>query len=153
MVSHAVPALCSLATQLTGAPRTTKHSCQCACVRVVGGHEAEQGLSAETELTAGGEAPRFRWNAFGSDLSESQKQVIRGLSPKLPNRCKALMTRLVCLSPGDENLGALLAFWVKAMKPKRADWLLVLKELKALDSLLLTEVSETEHFPTCLLQL
>lgn len=61
------------------------------------------------------------------------------------------MTRVVCLAPEDENLGALLAFWVKAMKPKRADWLLVLKELKAMDSPLLTEVNETEHFPTCLL--
>jgi hypothetical protein len=105
-----------------------------------GGHEAEQTLAAENEQTEGG----FRWNAFGSDLSESEKQVIRGLSPKLPNRCKALITRLVCLSPGDENLGAMLAFWVKAMEPKRADWLLVLKQLKAMDSPLLTEVSESD---------
>lgn len=95
----------------------------------------------ETEQTAVGEAPRFRWDAFGS-LSESQKLAVRGLSPKLSNRCKALMTRVVCLSPGDENLGALLAFWVKAMKPKRADWLMVLKELKTMDSPLLTEVLE-----------
>ncbi|KAK3127941.1 hypothetical protein QOZ80_7AG0580450 [Eleusine coracana subsp. coracana] len=142
MVSLAVPTLCSLGTQLTSAPKSTKHSCKCACVRVVSGHGAEQVLSTEIEQAAGDEAPRFRWNAFGSDLSESQKQAIRGLSPKLPNRCKALMTRVVCLSPGDENLDALLAFWVKAMKPKRADWLLVLKELKAMDSLLLTEVLE-----------
>jgi hypothetical protein len=144
MVLLAVPALCSLGTQLTKAPRSTKHSCQCACMPAAGGHEVEQTLSAENEQTEGGEAPRFRWNAFGSDLSESENQVIRGLSPKLPNRCKALMTRLVCLSPGDENLGAMLAFWVKAMKPKRADWLLVLKELKAMDSPLLTEVSESD---------
>ncbi|TVT98006.1 hypothetical protein EJB05_56723 [Eragrostis curvula] len=142
MVSLSVPALCSLGTQLTSAPTSTKHSCQCACVRVAGSHGAEQALSSETEQTAEGEAPRFRWDAFGAELSDSQKQAIRGLSPKLPNRCKALMTRVVCLSPGDENLGALLAFWVKAMKPKRADWLLVLKELKAMDSPLLTEVLE-----------
>jgi len=57
----------------------------------------------------------------------------------------------VCLSPGDENLGALLAYWVKAMKPKRTDWLLALKELKAMQSPLLAEVSDTdnsEHFAT-----
>jgi hypothetical protein len=66
---------------------------------------------------------------------------MRGLSPKLPNRCRALMPRIVSLSPHSENLGVVLAFWVKAMKPKRADWLLVLKELKAMESPLLAEVS------------
>ncbi|KAG8048808.1 hypothetical protein GUJ93_ZPchr0009g462 [Zizania palustris] len=38
----------------------------------------------------------------------------------------------------------LLAFWVKAMNPKRADWLLVLKELTTMESLLLAEVLEHE---------
>jgi hypothetical protein len=153
MVLLAVPASCSLGAQPTRVPTSTKHSCQCACVRLGGGHAAEQVLSAETEQTAGGEAPRFRWNAFGSDLTESQKQAVRALSPKLPNRCKALMTRVACLSPGDGNLGAMLAYWVKAMKPKRADWLLVLKELKAMDSPLLAEVSDSERFLTWLLRL
>ncbi|XP_062190393.1 pentatricopeptide repeat-containing protein At1g01970 [Phragmites australis] len=143
MVSLAVTALYSLGTQLASAPTSTKTSFQCACVRVPAGHGAElKALAAEAEQTAVSEAPRFRWDAFGSDLSESQKRAIRGLSPKLPNRCKALMTRVVCLSPGDENLGALLAYWVKAMKPKRADWLLVLKELKAMESTLLAELLE-----------
>jgi hypothetical protein len=99
MVLLAVPALCSLGTQLTRVPTSTKHSCQCACVRVPGGHAAEQVLSAETEQTAGGGAPRFKWNAFGSGLNESQKQAVGALSPKLPNRCKALMTRVVCPVP------------------------------------------------------
>ncbi|KAL6896942.1 hypothetical protein ACP4OV_007514 [Aristida adscensionis] len=144
MASLAVPALHSLGAQLASAPASLKSSFQCACARVAGGVGAEQAVAAEAEQTAAaaGEGQRFRWDAFGSDLSDSQRQAVRGLSPKLPNRCKALMTRVVCLSPQDENLGALLAFWVKAMKPKRADWLLVLKELKAMESPLLTEVLE-----------
>jgi len=152
MASLAITALRLVGSKVTGATITKpwKPASQCACVS--GGHEAElQVLAAEAEQMAVSEAPRFRWDAFGSDLSESQERSIRGLSPKLPNRCKALMTRVVCLSPGDENLGALLAYWVKAMKPKRADWLLVLKELKAVQSPLLAEVSDTdnsEHFAT-----
>ncbi|KQK14810.1 pentatricopeptide repeat-containing protein At1g01970 [Brachypodium distachyon] len=100
--------------------------------------EAAQAAPAEEE-----EKPwRFRWNGLGSDLSEPQEEAIRGLSPKLPNRCRALMPRIVSLSPGDENLGMALAFWAKAMNPRRVDWLLVLKELKAVDSTLLAEVLE-----------
>jgi hypothetical protein len=51
------------------------------------------------------------------------------------------MPRIVSLSPRGEHLGVVLAFWVRAMKPKRADWLLVLKELRAMESPLLAEVS------------
>ncbi|CAN6169133.1 unnamed protein product [Urochloa humidicola] len=143
MASLTIPAFHSVCAQLTATliTKPCMPSFQCACVP--GGHGAElQVLATEAELTAVSEAPRFRWDSFGSELSESQQRAIRGLSPKLPNRCKALMTRVVCLSPGDDNLGALLAYWVKAMKPKRADWLLVLKELKAMESPLLTEVLE-----------
>lgn len=126
-----------------------KPACQCACVS--GGHGRESSAlaaEAETEQAAVSEArPRFRWDAFGSEMSESQQRAVRGLSPKLPNRCKALVARVVCLCPGDESLGALLAYWVKAMKPKRADWLLVLKELKAMESPLLAEVSDSEASP------
>ncbi|WVZ66979.1 hypothetical protein U9M48_016127 [Paspalum notatum var. saurae] len=141
MSSLAIPALRSVCTTTTN---PWKPVCQCACMP--GGHgrelsalgaEAEPGQAAVSEA-----APRFRWDTFGSDLSASQEQAVRCLSPKLPNRCKALMTRVVCLSPGDDNLGALLAYWVKAMKPRRADWLLVLKELKAMESPLLAEVLE-----------
>lgn len=146
MASLAIPAVHSVGTKITSTTtaKLWQRACQCACVS--GSHGAElQVLGAEAEQAAVSEAPRFRWDAFGSDLTESQERAIRGLSPKLPNRCKALMTRAVCLSPGDENLGPLLAYWVKAMKPKRADWLLVLKELKAMESPLLTEVSQLLH--------
>ncbi|KAF8679416.1 hypothetical protein HU200_045760 [Digitaria exilis] len=143
MASLAIPSLHSAGTKASGTTTTKrwKLACQCACASGYHGTELQL-LAAEAEQASVSEEPRFRWDALGSDLSESQERAIRGLSPKLPNRCKALMTRVVCLSPGDENLGPLLAYWVKAMKPKRADWLLVLKELKAMESPLLTEVLE-----------
>ncbi|KAJ1292281.1 hypothetical protein BS78_02G380100 [Paspalum vaginatum] len=140
MSSLAVPALHPVCTTIT---KPWKPVCQCARMPGVHGRELSSlGAEAEPGQAAVSEAPRFRWDTFGSDLSASQERAVRGLSPKLPNRCKALMTRVVCLSPGDENLAALLAYWVKAMKPKRADWLLVLKELKAMGSPLLAEVLE-----------
>ncbi|KAF0907392.1 hypothetical protein E2562_015884 [Oryza meyeriana var. granulata] len=143
MISLAVPSLYSLSSQISSAAAHARaSSSQCACVP--GRQGAEQPRAVEAELTAAvEEARRFRWDAFGS---EPQKEAIRGLSPKLPNRCKALMARIVCLTPrqdeDEETLAALLAFWVKAMKPKRADWLLVLKELTAMESPLLAEVLE-----------
>ena len=99
-------------------------SSQCACLPGRRGVEARPRAQAAAEAVEE-EAPRFRWDELGSGLSESQEQAMRVLSHKLPNRCRALMPRVVCLSPRDENLGVVLAFWVKAMKPKRAEWLLV----------------------------
>lgn len=147
MASLAIPALRPVGVKLTGNitptnPRRPARQCACAS----GGHVGELSAlapEAEAEQAVVSEVkPRFRWDAFGSDLTGPQQRAFRGLSPKLPNRCKALVARVVCLSPGDERLGALLAYWVKAMKPKRADWLLVLKELKAMESPLLAEVLE-----------
>lgn len=152
MASLAIPALRPVGAKLTGNITPTnpwRPARQCACAS--GGHVGELSAlapEAEAEQAVVSEVkPRFRWDAFGSDLTGPQHRAFRGLSPKLPNRCKALVARVVCLSPGDERLGALLAYWVKAMKPKRADWLLVLKELKAMESPLLAEVSDGEQIP------
>uniref|UniRef100_A0A8R7PBA6 PROP1-like PPR domain-containing protein n=1 Tax=Triticum urartu TaxID=4572 RepID=A0A8R7PBA6_TRIUA len=143
MVSLAAPAFHSLASQASRAC-TTRASSQCESAPGRRGAKARPRAAGTAQAAAveAEETPRFRWDALGSDLSEPQEQAMRGLSPKLPNRCRALMPRVVSLSPGDENLGVVLAFWVKAMKPKRADWLLVLKELKAMESPLLAEVLE-----------
>uniref|UniRef100_A0A0D9ZGE4 PROP1-like PPR domain-containing protein n=1 Tax=Oryza glumipatula TaxID=40148 RepID=A0A0D9ZGE4_9ORYZ len=159
MISLAVPAIYSLTSQFSSATTHARAPPRCACACVPGRQGAEQPLaSMEAEQAAAAavaaeEARRFRWDAFRSAPSEPQREAVRGLSPKLPNRCRALMARLVCLPPppqdgdrdgdgDDETLGALLAFWVKAMKPKRADWLLVLKELTAMESPLLAQVLE-----------
>lgn len=87
------------------------------------------------------EEPKLKWCDIGSDITEAQKQAISQLPPKMTNRCKALMRRIICFSQG-ENMLLLLAAWVKAMKPTRADWLSVLKEMKRLENPLFPEVLE-----------
>lgn len=82
---------------------------------------------------------RLKWHDVGSDLSEAQKDQISQLSPTTSNRCKAIMRRIICFSQ-EENLFMLLASWVKAMQPRRCDWLSVLKEIKRMDVSLFFEV-------------
>jgi hypothetical protein len=149
MVSLAAPAFYARVTKISGAC-TARAPSQCACAS---GRRGADARPRAAETAAETEAPRFRWDELGTDLSEPHEQAMRGLSPKLPNRCRALMPRIVSLSPRSENLGVVLAFWVKAMKPKRADWLLVLKELKAMESPLLAEVSLHFSLPTSFLNL
>jgi hypothetical protein len=153
MVSLAAPAFYARVTKISSAC-TARAPSQCACAPGRRGAEARPRATEAPQAGAEAEeAPRFRWDDLGTDLSEPHEQALRGLSPKLPNRCRALMPRIVSLSPHGENLGVVLAFWVKAMKPKRADWLLVLKELKAMESPLLAEVSLHFSLPISLLNL
>lgn len=84
----------------------------------------------------------IKWQDTGSDVTEAQKQAISELPLKMTNRRKALMKRIICFSPEEENLSLLLASWVKVMKPRRADWLSVLKEMTRSESPLLFEVME-----------
>ncbi|KAA8520530.1 hypothetical protein F0562_014786 [Nyssa sinensis] len=88
------------------------------------------------------EKPRFRWVEIGPDISEAQKQAISQLSPKMTKRCMAIMKQIICFSPEKTNLYHLLVAWVKIMKPRRADWLVVLKELSSLNHPLFFEVAE-----------
>ncbi|GAA0163527.1 hypothetical protein LIER_19370 [Lithospermum erythrorhizon] len=89
---------------------------------------------------------RFRWIKIGSDITKEQKEAISRLSPKLMNRCKALLEQIICYSSEKGELSALLSLWVRSMKPKRADWLAVLKELSKLDHPLYFEVVELALF-------
>ena len=91
-------------------------------------------------LESGREKPRFRWVEVGSDITEMQKQAISQLPPKMTKRCKAVMKQIICFSPQNGNLSDMLAAWVRIMKPKRADWLSVLKHLRILDHPLYIEV-------------
>ncbi|CAL9782475.1 unnamed protein product [Musa acuminata subsp. burmannicoides] len=85
---------------------------------------------------------KLKWMNVGSDLTEDQKKAISQLPLKMSNRCKALMKRLFCFSPDADDLSLLLAAWVKVMKPRRADWLAILKEIKRMENPLLFEVME-----------
>ncbi|KAH0454468.1 hypothetical protein IEQ34_016392 [Dendrobium chrysotoxum] len=87
------------------------------------------------------EGLKLKWHDVGPELTEAQKHEISQLSPTMTNRCKAIMRRLICFSE-EENLFLLLASWVKAMRPKRCDWLSVLKEVKRVDVSLFLEVME-----------
>lgn len=86
--------------------------------------------------------PRFKWVEIGHDITEAQKHTISQLPPNMTKRCKALMKQFICYNPEKTSLYHLLASWVRIMKPRRADWLSVLKELKNLDHSLLFQVSE-----------
>lgn len=79
------------------------------------------------------EKPRFKWVKVGPDISEYQKLAISELPPMMSNRCKAIMKQIICYEPENGSLSDLLAFWVRSMKPRRADWLRVLKELRLLE--------------------
>lgn len=85
---------------------------------------------------------KYKWVEIGPDVTEAQKQAIAQLSPKITNRCKALLKQILCFSSDENNLCLLLGTWVKIMKPRRADWLVVLKELSKLDHPLFFEVAE-----------
>ncbi|OWM64954.1 pentatricopeptide repeat-containing protein At1g01970 [Punica granatum] len=85
--------------------------------------------------------PKFKWVEAGRRATEAQKEAIAKLPWKMTKRCKALMRQIICFS-GEGELADLLGAWVRIMKPKRADWLAVLKELKLSNHPLYLEVAE-----------
>lgn len=93
--------------------------------------------SAENQAN---DKPRYKWVKVGSDINEEQKKAILKLPPKMINRCKALMQQIICYSPEKGSVSLLLEAWVKSMKPERADWLAVLKEMDRLNHPMYLEV-------------
>lgn len=106
-------------------------------------------VALQEEVKESEKQPRLKWSDIGPDITEAQKQAISQLPPKMTKRCKALMRRIICFSPQDENLLLLLAAWVKVMKPRRADWLSVLKEMKRMENPLFMEVDQLSFHPIC----
>ncbi|XP_050385764.1 pentatricopeptide repeat-containing protein At1g01970 [Argentina anserina] len=86
--------------------------------------------------------PRFKWVEIGSDITEAQQEAIDELPLKMNNRCQALMKQIICFSNEKGSLCEVLEAWVRIMKPRRADWLAVLKELKIKDHPLYLQVAE-----------
>lgn len=76
---------------------------------------------------------KSKWVRIGPDISEAQKEEIANLPPKMSNRCKALMKQIICFDSKESDLSVLLKEWVKSTVPRRADWLIVLKELCAMN--------------------
>ncbi|RVW41105.1 Pentatricopeptide repeat-containing protein [Vitis vinifera] len=102
---------------------------------LVGSNVEEKGTVEMGE----GEKKRYKWIEIGPNITEAQKMTISQISLKMTKRCKALVKQIICFSPEERSLSDLLAAWVKIMKPRRADWLSVLKELGRLDHPLLLE--------------
>ncbi|XP_052194254.1 pentatricopeptide repeat-containing protein At1g01970 [Diospyros lotus] len=88
------------------------------------------------------EKSKFKWVEIGPEITGAQKIAISQLPPKMSKRCKALMKQLICFSPEKTSISQLLASWVKIMKPSRADWLAVIKELAKMDHPMYFEVAE-----------
>lgn len=87
------------------------------------------------------ERQKFRWVVINPEkVTESQKLAISRLPKKMEKRCTAVMKQIICFSPEKGNLSDLLGAWVKIMKPRRADWLAILKELCFMDHPLFFEV-------------
>lgn len=86
------------------------------------------------------EASRFTWIQIGPNITEEQKQAMSQLPHKMTKRCKAFVKQIICFSPETGNLSDLLAAWVTFMKPRRADWLAVLKQLKLMEHPLYLQV-------------
>ncbi|CAN0921425.1 Pentatricopeptide repeat-containing protein At1g01970 [Linum grandiflorum] len=76
-----------------------------------------------------GENPRSKWKEVGPNITKLQKQAISQISPVMTNRSRAVMKQLICFSDEKWSLAELLTTWVDIMKPTRADWLSVLKQL------------------------
>lgn len=89
------------------------------------------------------ERQKFRWVEINPDrITQSQKLAISKLPKKMEKRCRALMKQIICFSPEKGSLSDLLGAWVRIMKPRRADWLAILKELNFIDHPLFLEVFE-----------
>lgn len=87
------------------------------------------------------ERVRNKWIEINIDeINDAQRNHIARLPKKMTNRCRALMKQLICFSPEKSSVVVLLGAWVRSMKPYRADWLVVLKELENMNHPLRLEV-------------
>lgn len=77
-----------------------------------------------------GNERRYRWIEVGKNVTKEQQQAISKLPFRMADRSKALMRQIICFSAEKGTISDLLRSWVKLMKPTRADWLSVLKELR-----------------------
>ncbi|CAN1188872.1 Pentatricopeptide repeat-containing protein At1g01970 [Linum perenne] len=89
-----------------------------------------------------GENPRSKWKEVGPNITKLQKQAISQLPLVMTNRSKAVMKQLICFSGENWSLVELLTTWVDIMKPRRADWLSVLKQLLETDHPFYIQVAE-----------
>ncbi|KZV31075.1 hypothetical protein F511_31385 [Dorcoceras hygrometricum] len=95
------------------------------------------GISEEEEKKM-----KSKWVRKGFNSTEEQRQDVSQLPSKMSNRCKALMRKIICFSREDGSVPVMLNAWVKSTKPRRTDWLSILKELERLNHPLYFEILE-----------
>ncbi|KAJ8900188.1 hypothetical protein K2173_024828 [Erythroxylum novogranatense] len=88
------------------------------------------------------EKPRFRWTEVGPYLTEAQKKAVSDLPRRMTKRCKAVMRQIIYFSDQKAMLSDVLSAWVSIMKPRRSDWLSVLRELKSMQHPFYVQVAE-----------
>uniref|UniRef100_A0A1J3IJA7 Pentatricopeptide repeat-containing protein n=1 Tax=Noccaea caerulescens TaxID=107243 RepID=A0A1J3IJA7_NOCCA len=88
------------------------------------------------------DSTRFKWVDVGLNLTEEEDEAITRIPINMSKRCQALMRQIICFSTQKGSFCHLLAAWVRRMKPIRADWLSLLKELKNLESPFYIKVAE-----------
>ncbi|KAM7276246.1 hypothetical protein ACFE04_018112 [Oxalis oulophora] len=101
---------------------------------------AVSSVQQERDIEDGKE--RFKWLEVARDMTEEQKRIISKLPPKMMDRCKAFIRQIICYAPEKGSLEDLLAAWVRIMKPTRADWLAVIKQLKDFEHPFYIKISE-----------
>ncbi|KAH1045011.1 hypothetical protein GYH30_026304 [Glycine max] len=89
-----------------------------------------------------GNERRYRWIEVGKNVTKEQQQAISKLPFRMADRSKALMRQIICFSAEKGTISDLLRSWVKLMKPTRADWLSVLKELRTTEHPFYLEVAK-----------
>ncbi|EPS65198.1 hypothetical protein M569_09579 [Genlisea aurea] len=92
-------------------------------------------------------ATKYKWIDTNPNRLSDERQIeaISRLPYKMTNRCKALMKQIICSSPENSASSVvplMLTAWVKSAKPRRSDWLMVLKELSRMNHPLYLEVAE-----------
>ncbi|XP_076948787.1 pentatricopeptide repeat-containing protein At1g01970-like [Bidens hawaiensis] len=88
--------------------------------------------------------PKFKWVQIDiNEMNDAQRNHIARLPKKLTNRCRALLKQLICFETSSSiSIEMVLCSWVRSMKPSKADWLVVLKELEIVNHPVRFEVAE-----------
>ncbi|KAJ0245362.1 Pentatricopeptide repeat-containing protein [Hirschfeldia incana] len=108
--------------------RPPRFCCKCCTTTVVVDKEEKKGPS-----------PRIF-----NHITEEQEEAISRIPVKMSKRCQAVMKQIICSSEKDSSgcFDDMLGAWVRRMKPIRADWLSLLKELNTLHSPFYIKVAE-----------
>ncbi|GLJ32894.1 hypothetical protein SUGI_0662490 [Cryptomeria japonica] len=106
------------------------------------GHSLDLGAEEISSHKVKAKENALRWTDVQvQNLDVAQRNLIEELPPKMSGRSKAVIKHIICMT-GEDDPYPLLMKWVKIMKPKRVDWLAVLKQLNLYDHPLFFKITE-----------